>query len=131
MKINRFEDLQIWKDSLILTKVIYDMTSRKPLSNDFVLRDQIRKSVISISSNVVEGFEKFNNNEFVRFLRIAKGSAGELKNQVYISNTVGYISDREQEEIVKKLDIISGQIGKLMSYLLAKKRDGDFTFKTR
>lgn len=58
MKINRFEDLPIWRLTLNLTKEIYDITSKKAFSIDFGLRDQIRGAIISVSSNIVEGFEK-------------------------------------------------------------------------
>lgn len=58
MKINRFEELNIWKDALATTKLIYDVTSKTGFSKDFGLRDQIRRAVVSISSNIVEGFEK-------------------------------------------------------------------------
>lgn len=80
MRITKFEDLNIWKLSLEITKEIYDLTSQKEFSRDFCLRDQIRRAVISISSNIAEGFEKNNNNEFIRYLKIAKGSVGETNN---------------------------------------------------
>ena len=65
MKILKFEDLEIWKLSLKITKAIYDLTSEGKFSKDFGLRDQIRRAMISVSSNIVEGFEKRNNNEFI------------------------------------------------------------------
>jgi len=58
MKVVKFEDLEIWKNALVATKLIYDFTSQKEFSKDFELKNQIRRSVISISSNIVEGFEK-------------------------------------------------------------------------
>lgn len=93
MRIDRFEDLVIWQESIKLTKQIYHLTMVGLLKNDFPLRDQIRKSVVSISSNIAEGFSKRNNNELIRFLRIAMGSAGELKNQICIAHAVQYIPD--------------------------------------
>lgn len=92
MKINKFEDLPIWKMSLKLTRDIYDPTSQQKFSKDFALRDQIRRAIISVSSNIVEGFEKNGNNEFIRFLKISKGSVGEVRNQLYISLAVECIS---------------------------------------
>jgi four helix bundle protein len=92
MKIKKFEELNIWKLALKITKEIYDLTAKKEFSRDFKLRDQSRGAVISISSNIVEGFEKNNNNEFIRFLKIAKGSVGETRNQLYIALSVGYIT---------------------------------------
>ncbi|MFA5985764.1 MAG: four helix bundle protein [Parcubacteria group bacterium] len=79
MKINKFEELNIWKESLTLTKEIYETTARGFFVKDRGLQDQIRRAIVSISSNIVEGFEKNNNNEFVRFLKISKGSLGEVR----------------------------------------------------
>lgn len=101
MKIMKFEDLKIWKLSLKITKTIYDLTSKGKFSKDFCLRDQIRRAIISVSSNIVEGFEKNNNNEFVRFLKIAKGSVGEVRNQLYIALAVNYITRSEFEISIK------------------------------
>jgi four helix bundle protein len=95
MKIERFENLPIWKLSLKSTRDIYNLTSLPKFNKDFALRDQIRRAVISISSNIVEGFEENNNNEFIRFLKISKGSTGEVRNQLYIALAVKYISQEQ------------------------------------
>lgn len=117
MKILKFEDLEIWKLSLKLTKMIYDITFKDKFSKDFGLRDQIRRAVISISSNIVEGFEKSNNNEFIRYLKIAKGSVGEVRNQLYISLSIGYINVNEFNELNRSFIELANQIGKLINYL--------------
>lgn len=122
MKIKKFEDLKIWQQSLKATKVIYDLTAKKEFAKDFGLRDQIRRSIISVSSNIVEGFEKNNNNEFIRFFKIAKGSVGEARNQLYIAHTVGYISDDEFEKTNKLLIDIANQIGSFITYLSENKK---------
>lgn len=108
MKITRFEDLQIWKLSLRITREIYDITSKKDFAKDFGLRDQIRRAIVSVSSNIVEGFEKNNNNEFIRFLGMAKGSVGEVRNQLYIAFAVKYIMQEEFDYLHTGLD----QLGK-------------------
>jgi four helix bundle protein len=117
MKIKKFEELKIWQSSLKITKEIYYLTNKKEFFKDFKLRDQIRSAIISVSSNIVEGFEKNNNNEFIRFLKIAKGSAGEVKNQLHIALIVKYISQKEFDKINKELEDLANQIGKLISYL--------------
>jgi len=93
MRYYRFEELAIWKLSLKITKLVYDLTFNKYFIKDFSLRDQIRRATVSISSNIVEGFEKNNNNEFIRYLKIAKGSLGEIRNQLYIAKSVKYIKE--------------------------------------
>jgi len=121
MKINKFEDLKIWQLALKITKEIYDITAKKEFSKDFSLRDQIRRAIVSVSSNIVEGFEKNNNNEFIRFLKIAKGSTGEVRNQFYIALAINYITKNEFDNLNEKLVDLANQIGKLISYLEKQK----------
>lgn len=121
MKILKFEDLPIWRLSLSITKKVYDLTSNNKLSRDFGLRDQIRRAVVSISSNIVEGFEKSNNNEFIRYLKIAKGSLGEVRNQLYIALYISYISQKKFDEVNLQLLNLASQIGGLTIYLIKNK----------
>ncbi len=129
MKINRFEDLPVWKLAIKITKDIYDLTSKMKFNHDFELKNQMRSAVVSISSNIVEGFEKSNNNEFIRFLKISKGSAGELRNQLYVSLTIKYIDNIEFNANNGNLLNISGQIGGLINYLSQKKRSKEFIIR--
>jgi four helix bundle protein len=129
MKITKFEDLNIWKLSIGITKSIYNLTEKNKFSKDFGLRDQIRRASVSISSNIVEGFEKNNNNEFIRFLKIAKGSAGEVKNQLYIALAVDYITKVEFESNAASIEILLMQIGKFITYLEEKRRNKEFILK--
>lgn len=129
MKITKFEDLNIWKLSIEITKSVYNLTEKSKFSKDFGLRDQIRRAVVSVSSNIVEGFEKNNNNEFIRFLKIAKGSAGEVKNQLYIALAVDYITKLEFESNTASIEILLMQIGKFITYLEEKRRNKEFILK--
>jgi four helix bundle protein len=122
MRITKFEDLKIWQIALKITKEIYDITSKKEFSKDFSLKDQIRRAIISVSSNIVEGFEKNNNNEFIRFLKIAKGSIGEVRNQLYIALAVNYINQEEFEKLNNELIELANQVGKFISYLETNKK---------
>ena len=129
MKINNFESLQIWKEGTQLTKLIYSLTKTKPFSSDLGIRFQIQRATVSISSNIVEGFEKGNNNEFIRYLRIAKGSVGEVRNQLYLAYIVEYIDETTYSELTSKATSLSKQIGGFISYLEDKRRKGEFTKK--
>lgn len=129
MKINKFEDLPIWKLSLKLTKEIYDITSKKEFSRDFGLRDQIRRAIISVSSNIVEGFEKNNNNEFIRFLKISKGSVGEVRNHLHIALAVKYIEQNEFDHLCEETQVLSMQIGGFIVYLETKRTNKQFMKK--
>ncbi len=107
------------------------MTSLQKVSFQKILACVIRfrRAIVSVSSNIVEGFEKNNNNEFVRFLKIAKGSAGETRNQLYISLAVAYISQHEFDVINTKLEDLAGQIGGFIVYLQRKKENKEFLKK--
>jgi four helix bundle protein len=122
MRITKFKDLKIWQIALKITKEIYDITSKKEFSKDFSLRDQIRRAIISVSSNIGEDFEKNNNNEFIRFLKIAKGSIGEVRNQLYIVLAVKYIEQDEFDKLNNELIELANQVGKLISYLEKNKK---------
>jgi len=126
MKITKFEDLPIWQEALRLTKEIYDVTSLGKFARDFSFRDQIRRATISISSNIAEGFEKSNNNEFIRFLRISKGSTGEVRNQLYIALAIGYISKAKFDRLNKDFKELSNQLGGFINYLCGKRSKGEF-----
>jgi four helix bundle protein len=122
MKYKDFEELPVWKEAITLTKVIYDLTAKKTWRKDFGLTNQIRRAVVSISSNIAEGFEKRNNNELSRYLRIAKGSVGEVRNQLLIASNIGYISEEELKEIKDKLIKLSKNIGGFINYLSKYKK---------
>ena len=117
MYYKKFEDMPVWQHSLQATKVIYDLSANAKWSKDFGLKDQIRRAIVSISSNIVEGFEKNNNNEFIRFLKIAKGSTGEVRNQLYIGFTISYINKEEFDNINIEIEKLGNEIGGLIVYL--------------
>lgn len=126
MKYNTFMELPIWKESIVLGKEIYLLTSTGKFEKDYSFKDQIRRAVISISSNIAEGFERSNNNEFIRFLLIAKGSIGEVRSQLYFALALGYINKQTFDDLNNKFDSLGKQIGSFISYL-KKKKDGNFT----
>ncbi|MGD9562922.1 MAG: four helix bundle protein [Pyrinomonadaceae bacterium] len=115
--IKRFEDLDAWKLARELTKDVYRLTRIGDFSRDFGLRDQICRSSVSIMSNVAEGFERDGDKEFINFLSIAKGSAGETRSLLYVALDQNYISDAEfntvHEKAVENSRVISGLSGYL------------------
>ncbi len=116
-KIEKFEDILAWQNSMTLCNDIYSLTFNENFIKDFALRDQIRKSAISIPSNIAEGFERGSNIQFKYFLTIAKASAGELRTQIYIAKNLNYISENEFEIIINKCNDVSKLISKFISYL--------------
>ncbi|ELR96783.1 four helix bundle protein [Gloeocapsa sp. PCC 73106] len=90
-KIHSFEDLRVWQKGIELVKEIYLVTNSGELSKDYGLKDQLRRASVSITSNIAEGFERASRKEYVHFLNIAKGSAGELRSLLRVSLEISYI----------------------------------------
>ncbi len=114
MKIIRFEDLDVWKESTSLSVDIYRISEEGRLRRDFGLVDQLRRSAVSIASNIAEGKERKTSAELIRFLYIAKGSAGELRTQLHIAKEIGYLVEDKFLELNQKLEKIGGMIGNLI-----------------
>ena len=112
-----FEDIDSWKRARALTRRIYELTEQDPFSRDFALRDQIRRSSISVMSNIAEGVERDGNREFLQFLAIAKGSAGEVRSQLYVALDAGHIDQATFEALVAETGDILRLIGGLQRYL--------------
>lgn len=121
-RIERFEDIDVWKKSMDLCKRIYVLSNQSSFFSDFALRDQVRKSSISVPSNIAEGFERESNNQFIYFLLIAKASAGELRTQIYIAHNCGYIDDLTKNELVNSLTEISKSLSGFITYLRMQKK---------
>jgi len=105
--VARFEELDVWKRSAWLSADLY-----KELANlkDYGFRDQITRASLSVPSNIAEGYERDSDKEMANFLNYAKGSAGEIRTQIYIGMEIGYINNeigkhwlQEAEEISKML----------------------------
>lgn len=115
--IERFEDLEIWQLAKNLANQVYDSTSVGQFSQDYVLRDQVRRAAVSIFSNIAEGYERNGNKEFVQFLYIAKASCGEVRAQMIFAKERGYISENDFEKVNKNLISLGNQIGGFIKYL--------------
>ena len=86
-------------------------------ARDLSLRDQIRRAGVSIISNIAEGFERGGTAEFVQFLSFAKGSAGEVRSQLYVAKDQGYLTSEDFDRLMELASEISHLIGGLMIYL--------------
>lgn len=117
MKVNSFEDLQVWKDSRILVKSIYQLTSDGKFSKDFGLREQIQRAAVSIMNNIAEGFERNNNKEYIKFLGYSKGSAGEVRSMLYVAFDLGYISQDSFNTLYQMSINIITQLSNFIKYL--------------
>ena len=120
MTFKTFEDLEVWKLSRELANDIYSITSKDLFKKDFELKNQIRSASISILSNIAEGFERDSTKEFVRFLNISKGSAGEVRAQLYIALDQKYISSSEFQNLINQVTAISKSLKGFINYLKTK-----------
>ena len=116
-KIERFEDLDIWQHARKITKNIYTACRQGEFLSDFGLHNQIQRAAVSIMSNIAEGFERETNKEFIQFLYIAKGSAGEARSQLYIALDLGYISQDVFDSLNLDLLSISKRLSGFITYL--------------
>ncbi|MEO8146214.1 MAG: four helix bundle protein [Bacteroidia bacterium] len=128
--IQRFEDLEIWKKARQLNILVFRAIKKDGFSRDYKLVNQINGASGSVMDNIAEGFERGSRNEFVNFLSIAKGSAGEVKSQTYRAMDRNYILQNEFNEIYNLADQISKQTNKFIEYLNNSNFKGE-KFKNR
>lgn len=122
--IEKFEDIKAWQKAREITKRIYKLTGTGAFRRDFGLRDQIRRASVSIMSNIAEGFERSSDKEFVQFLAIAKGSAGEVKSQLYVALDAELIDKKTFDELCADCTSTSSMLGGLIRYLRDSKKGG-------
>ncbi len=113
----RFEDMEAWRQARVLCQEIYYVSGQGSFVKDFGLRDQIRRASVSIMSNIAEGFERSGTGEIIQFLAIAKGSAGEMRSQLYIALDQGYLDQGEFARLASLASDSGKMIAGLMMYL--------------
>jgi four helix bundle protein len=114
-----FKDLIVWQNAKELAVKIYRITSEnKAFERDFGLRDQMRRSSVSVASNIAEGDERDTDKESVRFFYIAKGSLGELRTQIEIAYSIEYLTT----DVFEALDSNCKQLGKKIGRLIQVRR---------
>jgi len=111
VKIEKFEDLEVWQNAVNLSVRIYTIFKD---NRDFAFRDQVCRASVSIASNIAEGFERQYNKEFIHFLFIARGSTGELRTQLEIGNKLQYLTKTDHDSMIEETRKISAQLYKLI-----------------
>jgi four helix bundle protein len=117
MKIKTYKDLIVWNRSLELANKIYELTKSFPNSEIYGLSSQMRRAAVSIPSNISEGFERVHKAEFIHFLSISKGSAGELETQLLIARAQYPTNDQIITTLLADLLEIRKMLGGLISKL--------------
>ena len=99
--MSNFEELKVWQKAVDLAVKVYEITKKDPFNKDFGLRDQMRRSSVSISSNIAEGDQLDSDKSSIRHFRIAKGSSAEFYTQSIIAFRIDYL-DKTDFEFFKK-----------------------------
>jgi four helix bundle protein len=114
-KVTSFEDLIIWQKAQQLAIKIYQLADTNMyIKNDYSLKDQLKRAAISISDNISEGFDYNNNPDFHRYLRMAKGSCGEIRNKILFLRNMNYIDEAMGNLLNEEAKVLGRQIGLLI-----------------
>lgn len=114
MGIKGFKDLAVWQKAKDLAVLVYKMSNGAMPGLDFGLKDQMRRSAVSVASNLAEGDERDTDRESIRYFYIAKGSVAELRTQLQIAHESGHLSNTIYETFEKEYDTLGKRIGKLI-----------------
>lgn len=115
-----FENLKAWQEARVLVKEVYLLIQKYPKYEQYALCDQIRRAVISVPSNIVEGNIKKSEKEKIHFLEIAYGSLMEVYCQIILSKDLEYIDDENFNRITEKIENVSKLLSGLKNSLLKK-----------
>jgi four helix bundle protein len=111
LKISKLEDLDVWKEARILTKIIYQITAKFPSSEQFNLTKHLRECARNIPANIAEGFGRFHYQESMQFYRIARGSLTELKSDCYTSFDCQYLNQIQLNKLLEQCE----KVGRLLN----------------
>ncbi|OHB05084.1 MAG: four helix bundle protein [Candidatus Zambryskibacteria bacterium RIFCSPLOWO2_01_FULL_47_33] len=118
--INSHKDLIVWQKGIKLCKVIYEVTEKFPKAEIYGITSQMRRSAVSIPSNIAEGRSRNTTKDFLHFLSIALGSASELETQLEIAKELSFLSEHKYIEINRLLAEVSKMTVGLMKKLESK-----------
>ncbi len=115
-----FEEFEVHKKGVLLAKQVFKLVSKSSLEKEFGFKDQIKRAVISITNNIAEGSEYNNNKQFIRYLKISKGSCAEVRNMLILARELEICSENEVQESLKLTIEISQNISNFIKYLDSK-----------
>jgi four helix bundle protein len=116
-KFNKFEEIQAWQKAKDVTLQIYEITLGSNFAKDFGLKDQIRRTSVSIMANIAEGHGRRTNIEFANFLNISRGSVAEVQSHLYIALGLKYVTQKDFDYLYNNLTEISRMLLSLAKYL--------------
>ena len=112
-----FEEFEVYQKGITLTKNVFLLVNKSSLEKEFGFKDQLKRAVVSITNNIAEGSEYNSNNQFVKYLKIAKGSCAEIRNMLILSKELKFCSEKEIIESYKLSIEISQNLSNFIKYL--------------
>ena len=106
-KSEAFEELMVWQKSMILVTAVYQVCQRSSICKDWGLRDPMQRAAVSVPANIAEGYERDSKKELIHFLRIAKGSAGELRCLLRVASSLKYLDQEAADNLIRSISEIS------------------------
>lgn len=111
-----FRKLKVWSEAVHLVTLLYDLIKKLPKSESFGLYTQLTRAAVSIPSNIAEGCARDSQKDFVRFLKISLGSSYEVETQIIICVKLEYISEKEGNAMIEKINRLQKRINALIKY---------------
>jgi len=111
-----YKELIVWQKAMELVKEVYSLTKKLPKEETYALSDQMRRAVVSIPSNIAEGYGRKSKIEYIRFLDIARGSQYELETQIQICIMLEFLNEND----TKKVFTLISETGKMLNSLINK-----------
>lgn len=115
--MHRFKELKVWQRSVDLAVAVYKATKDFPAEERYSITSQIRRSAVSVPSNIAEGAGRNTNNDFHHFLSISNGSSNELETQLIIANRLDYLNTNNLDQLAKQINEIQSMLAGLQSTL--------------
>lgn len=119
MYLKSYKELIVWQKSILLVKQVFLLTDKLPKSEIYGLTSQIRRAVVSIPSNIAEGYGRRSSKEYAQFYSIAYGSGLELETQLIVCKELTFITDNEFKAIYSLLE----EVLKMLNSMLAKMKN--------
>ncbi len=115
--VKRFEDLECWKEARDLVRLVYAFTRKSNFKSDFELKNQIKRSVVSIMANIAEGFHRNSNKDFIKFLDYSRSSIAETMSHCYVALDQNYIDNNDMQKVKFQSDLVWKKINNFINYL--------------
>lgn len=119
-KVESFEELECWKSAKDLTILIYRICDNDHFRTEFTAKDQLKRASLSVMNNIAEGFGRFSNKEFIRFLNIASASLDEVHSMILLYSEMDFINQEKKNESISQLKKCKHQILGFIKYLNTK-----------